>query len=122
MTGWYSGSDDVVLATVATTRTKTDQDVIGCLQNTLPVRLRLAGADTASVCDLAADALFDALDHVELPVEDILRVSRAERSPGRETPDRDHLHPGVRPRPARARAWSGSSPRPPWRPASTRSR
>ncbi|WP_333736081.1 non-ribosomal peptide synthetase [Streptomyces sp. IBSBF 2806] len=84
VTGWYSGSDDVVLATVATTRTKTDQDVIGCLQNTLPVRLRLAGADTASVCDLAADALFDALDHVELPVEDILRVSRAERSPGRK--------------------------------------
>ncbi|MGV9884071.1 non-ribosomal peptide synthetase [Streptomyces sp. NPDC003006] len=84
LTGWYSGSDDVVLATVATTRTKADQDVIGCLQNTLPVRLRLAGADTASVCDRAADALFDALDHAELPVEDILRVSWAERSPGRK--------------------------------------
>ncbi|QEV21833.1 non-ribosomal peptide synthetase [Streptomyces alboniger] len=82
--GWYSGSDDVVLATVATTRTKADQDVIGCLQNTLPVRLRLAGADTSSVSDLAADALFDALDHAELPVEDILRVSRAERSPERK--------------------------------------
>ncbi|MFF7161806.1 amino acid adenylation domain-containing protein [Streptomyces sp. NPDC008086] len=80
--GWYGGSDDIVLATVATTRTKADQDVIGCLQNTLPVRLRLAGADTSSVCDLAADALFDALDHAELPVEDILRVSRAERTPG----------------------------------------
>ncbi|MGI5467556.1 condensation domain-containing protein [Streptomyces sp. CA-132043] len=84
VTAWYSGLDEVVLATVATTRSKDDQDVIGCFQNTLPIRLRLAGADTASVPDLAADALFDALDHGDLPVEDILRVCRVERSPGRK--------------------------------------
>ncbi|MEU9497405.1 amino acid adenylation domain-containing protein [Streptomyces sp. NPDC048196] len=81
--GWYGDTEDVVLATVATTRTAADAEVIGCLQNTLPVRLPLHGADTASVLDRTADALFDALDHCDLPIEDILTVSGATRRPGR---------------------------------------
>ncbi|MEE4418126.1 non-ribosomal peptide synthetase [Streptomyces bugieae] len=81
--GWYGDTEDVVLASVATTRTAADAEVIGCLQNTLPVRLPLHGADTASVLDRATDALFDALDHCDLPIEDILTVSGATRRPGR---------------------------------------
>ncbi|GAB7035675.1 amino acid adenylation domain-containing protein [Streptomyces sp. NPDC021749] len=81
--GWYGDAEDVVLATVATTRTAADAEVIGCLQNTLPVRLPLHGADTASVLDRTTDALFDALDHCDLPIEDILTVLRATRRPGR---------------------------------------
>ncbi|MGW9042757.1 non-ribosomal peptide synthetase [Streptomyces lydicus] len=81
--GWYSDSEDVVLATVATTRAAADEDVIGCLQNTLPVRLPLHGADTGTVLDRTVDALFDALDHCDLPLEDILTASGTPRRPGR---------------------------------------
>ncbi|MFD8542377.1 amino acid adenylation domain-containing protein [Streptomyces sp. NPDC059649] len=81
--GWYGDTEDIVLATVATTRTAADTEVIGCLQNTLPVRLPLHGADTASVLDRTTDALLDALDHCDLPIEDILTVSGATRRPGR---------------------------------------
>lgn len=82
--GWYGGTEDIVLATVAANRTPQDSEVIGCLQNTLPVRLELAGADTTSVLDRAVDALFDAVDHADLPIEDILRLVGAARSPGRK--------------------------------------
>ncbi|MER7285838.1 non-ribosomal peptide synthetase [Streptomyces lydicus] len=81
--GWYSDSEDVVLATVATTRAAADEDIIGCLQNTLPVRLPLHGADTGTVLDRTVDALFDALDHCDLPLEDILTASDTPRRPGR---------------------------------------
>ncbi|MGW7364395.1 non-ribosomal peptide synthetase [Streptomyces sp. NPDC054841] len=80
--GWYSESEDVVLATVTGSRTDIDRDSIGCHQNTLPVRLSLTGQNTAQFLEHAMDTLFEAVDHADLPVEDILRVTRAARRPG----------------------------------------
>ncbi|KPC61303.1 non-ribosomal peptide synthetase [Streptomyces chattanoogensis] len=80
--GWYLGRDDVVIATVTGGRTASDQNVIGCVQNTVPVRLDLAGADTAGLLDRTLDALYDAVEHADLPIEEILTVSGAARRPG----------------------------------------
>ncbi|MER5883644.1 amino acid adenylation domain-containing protein [Streptomyces sp. NPDC001941] len=83
VTGWYGSSRDVVLATVTGTRSGTGPAAIGCHQNTLPVRIALTGHDTASLLDHTMDALFDAVEHADLPIEEILRVTGAERRPGR---------------------------------------
>ncbi|MGV4927991.1 amino acid adenylation domain-containing protein (plasmid) [Streptomyces sp. BHT-5-2] len=84
VTCWYTSRDDLVIATVASGRSATDQDVIGCLQNTVPVRLRLDGADSDEVLDRTMDALFDAVDHAALPIEDILDTVGVRRCPGRK--------------------------------------
>lgn len=82
--GWYSDTDDVVLATVTGGRTGATQDDIGCFQNTLPIRLRLADRDTAQFLDHTLDQLFDAVDHADLPIEDILTAAQVARRPGRK--------------------------------------
>ncbi|MFF3412466.1 amino acid adenylation domain-containing protein [Streptomyces sp. NPDC002742] len=84
VTGWYLGRDDVVIATIASGRATADENVIGCLQNTVPVRLDLTGADTGTLLDRTLDALFDAVDHADLPIEEILTVANATRRPGRK--------------------------------------
>ncbi|MDQ0989120.1 amino acid adenylation domain-containing protein [Streptomyces sp. V3I7] len=82
--GWYTSRDDLVLATVASGRNTTDQDMIGCLQNTVPVRLKFDKADTEEVLDRTMDALFDAVEHASLPIEDILDTAGVRRRPGRK--------------------------------------
>ncbi|KOV92045.1 MULTISPECIES: non-ribosomal peptide synthetase [unclassified Streptomyces] len=84
VTAWYLDRDDVVLAVPVSGRGDGGDRRIDCLQNTVPVRVDLAGADTSTVVDRAVDALFDALDHAELPFEDILSGVRAVREPGRK--------------------------------------
>ncbi|KMS88014.1 hypothetical protein ACZ91_28265 [Streptomyces regensis] len=84
VTAWYLDRDDVVLAVPVSGRGDGGDRRIDCLQNTVPVRVDLAGADTSTVVDRAVDALFDALDHAELPFEEILSGVRAVREPGRK--------------------------------------
>ncbi|MEU3031648.1 non-ribosomal peptide synthetase [Streptomyces incarnatus] len=84
VTGWYLDRDDVVLAVPVSGRRDGGDRRIDCLQNTVPVRVGLAGADTSTVVDRTMDALFDALDHAELPFEEILSGVRAVREPGRK--------------------------------------
>ncbi|TWV49633.1 amino acid adenylation domain-containing protein [Streptomyces misionensis] len=84
VTAWYLDRDDVVLAVPVSGRGDGGDRRIDCLQNTVPVRMDLAGADTATVADRAVDALFDALDHAELPFEEILSAVRAVREHGRK--------------------------------------
>ncbi|MET8723655.1 non-ribosomal peptide synthetase [Streptomyces misionensis] len=84
VTAWYLDRDDVVLAVPVSGRGDGGDRRIDCLQNTVPVRVGLAGADTSTVVDRAVDALFDALDHAGLPFEEILSAVRAVREPGRK--------------------------------------
>ncbi|MFE5029607.1 amino acid adenylation domain-containing protein [Streptomyces sp. NPDC056656] len=84
VTGWYTSRDDLVIATVASGRGAADQEVIGCLQNTVPVRLRFDKADTEEVLDRTMDALFDAVEHAGLPIEDILDTAGVRRRPDRK--------------------------------------
>lgn len=84
VTGWYTSRDDLVLATVAGGRSAADQEVIGCLQNTVPVRLRFDNADTEQVLDRTMDALFDAVEHAGLPIDDILDTAGVRRRPDRK--------------------------------------
>ncbi|WP_406466493.1 amino acid adenylation domain-containing protein [Streptomyces hirsutus] len=82
-TSWYLDRDDLVLAVPVSGRTG-GEETIGCLQNTVPVRVGLAGADTSSAMERTADALLDALEHARLPFEDILDSVGAARRPGRK--------------------------------------
>ncbi|MBW8797137.1 MAG: amino acid adenylation domain-containing protein [Streptomyces sp.] len=84
VTAWYLDRDDVVLAVPVSGRKDGGDRRIDCLQNTVPVRVDLAGADTSTVVDRTVDALFDALDHAGLPFEEILSGLRAVREPGRK--------------------------------------
>ncbi|MGI5479408.1 non-ribosomal peptide synthetase [Streptomyces lavendofoliae] len=83
VTGWYARRDDVVLCTVAGGRTAESAEVIGCWQNTLPVRLDLADATTESLLERAVDAVYDAVEHSDLPLEDITALIGAARVEGR---------------------------------------
>ncbi len=83
--GWYGGTDDVVIATVSGAERDTQGvAVVGCLQNTIPIRVPLAGATTTDLLDRTLDALFDAVEHAELPLEDILAATGAPRHPARK--------------------------------------
>ncbi|MBX7550191.1 amino acid adenylation domain-containing protein [Streptomyces sp. NPDC004232] len=80
--GWYGSTDDVVIATVSGAhRDAQGVSVVGCLQNTVPVRVDLAGATTEDLLERTLDALSDAVDHAELPIEDILAATGAPRHP-----------------------------------------
>ncbi len=81
---WYLDRDDIVLAVPVSGRRSNGPQRIGCLQNTVPVRVGLAGADTSTLVDRTVDALFDALDHADLPFEEILVDKGAVREPGRK--------------------------------------
>ncbi|WP_030613941.1 non-ribosomal peptide synthetase [Streptomyces sclerotialus] len=81
---WYLDRDDVVVAVPVSGRGTGGDQRIGCLQNTVPVRLRLSGADTATAVDRTVDALLDALEMAELPFEDILDSVGAVRRPDRK--------------------------------------
>ncbi|GAB1339706.1 hypothetical protein ACE1SV_62960 [Streptomyces sp. E-15] len=84
VTAWYLDRDDVVLAVPVSGRKDGGDQRVDCLQNTVPVRLDLAGADTSTAVDRATDALLDALDHAELPFEEILAGAHAVREQGRK--------------------------------------
>ncbi|WP_030739130.1 non-ribosomal peptide synthetase [Streptomyces sp. NRRL S-31] len=84
VTAWYLDRDDVVLAVPVSGRKDGGDQRVDCLQNTVPVRLGLAGADTSTAVDRATDALLDALDHAELPFEEILAGAHAVREQGRK--------------------------------------
>ncbi|MER5796553.1 amino acid adenylation domain-containing protein [Streptomyces sp. NPDC001980] len=80
--GWYGSTDDVVIATVSGVhRDAQGVSVVGCLQNTVPVRVDLVGATTEDLLERTLDALCDAVDHAELPIEDILAATGAPRHP-----------------------------------------
>jgi amino acid adenylation domain-containing protein len=81
---WYLDRDDIVFAVPVSNRKHLGGQRIDCLQNTVPVRVGLAGADTTTAVDRATDALLDALDHAELPFEEILAAADAVREPGRK--------------------------------------
>jgi amino acid adenylation domain-containing protein len=81
---WYLDRDDIVLAVPVSGRKNSGPQRIGCLQNTVPVRVGPAGADTSTLVDRTVDALFDALDHADLPFEEILAGTDAVREPGRK--------------------------------------
>ncbi|RDG36804.1 non-ribosomal peptide synthetase, partial [Streptomyces corynorhini] len=83
--GWYGRTDDVVVATVSGAgRDTRGVSVVGCLQNTIPVRVALTGATTEDLLDRTLEALSDAVEHAELPLEDILAVTGARRHPDRK--------------------------------------
>ncbi len=78
--GWYGRTDDVVIATVSgASRDAQGLSVVGCLQNTVPVRVALDGATTENLLDRTLDALADAVEHAELPIEDIVAATGAGR-------------------------------------------
>ncbi|WP_406839794.1 amino acid adenylation domain-containing protein [Streptomyces sp. AHU1] len=83
--GWYGGTDDMVVATVSGAERDTQGiSAVGCLQNTIPIRVDLAGATTESLLDRTLEALLDAVEHAELPLEEILAVTGAPRHPDRK--------------------------------------
>ncbi|WP_327432556.1 non-ribosomal peptide synthetase [Streptomyces sp. NBC_01236] len=83
--GWYARTDDVVIATASGAgRDTSGASVINCLQNTIPVRVPLSGATTEQLLDRTLEALFDAVEHSELPLEEILAATGAERHPDRK--------------------------------------
>ncbi|MFC6091736.1 amino acid adenylation domain-containing protein [Saccharothrix lopnurensis] len=83
--GWYGRTDDIVVATVSGAERDTrGVSVVGCLQNTIPIRVDLTGATTEDLLDRTLEALFDAVEHADLPIEDILAVTGAPRHPDRK--------------------------------------
>ncbi|MEV7199198.1 non-ribosomal peptide synthetase [Streptomyces griseoluteus] len=83
--GWYGGTDDMVVATVSgAERDSRGISAVGCLQNTIPVRIGLAGATTETLLDRTLESLLDAVEHAELPLEEILAVTGAPRHPDRK--------------------------------------
>ncbi|WP_433113686.1 amino acid adenylation domain-containing protein [Micromonospora sp. CA-246542] len=81
--GWYRSDPDVVVAVVAGGRRSGEDRTIGCLQNTVPVRVRTA-ATTDAQLDNAIESLYDALEHAALPVEQIISLVPVAREPGRK--------------------------------------
>lgn len=77
-----SGAKDFCVGTPVSTRTAQQQDEVGCLINTVPIRLREPSAPGA-VKRLWA-AVIDGMNHLALPSEDIVRACRT--SPSRRMP------------------------------------
>ncbi|ADB35337.1 amino acid adenylation domain protein [Kribbella flavida DSM 17836] len=80
----FSGQRDFVLGTGVSGRGKHAGDAIGMFVDTLPLRVRIPA--TAAFADVTRDlglALMDAVDHRDLPFEDIVAALNPERSAGR---------------------------------------
>ncbi len=78
--GWTAARlgdrDEVVLAAVADRRTRRNDDTIGCIQNTIPVRLAPGLArTTGELAESALGSLLGSLEHADLPIEDILTAA-----------------------------------------------
>ncbi|MEU7576195.1 amino acid adenylation domain-containing protein [Streptomyces sp. NPDC041068] len=84
VTSWYLDRTDVVFAVPVSGRDAGGAQRVDCLQNTVPVRVDLAGADTEMVVERTVDALLDALDHRDMPFEDILDSAGVARRTGRK--------------------------------------
>ncbi len=80
-----TGQTDIVIGSVVATRDQPElSDVVGCLINTLPVRIDLS--DDPGIGDLLArvrDGLLDAFEHRLVPFEQVLEELRLPRTPGR---------------------------------------
>ncbi len=91
LAGWavvlsrLSGSADVLIGTSAAGRRRTEYaGLIGFFVNTLALRLDLSGARTvAELLDRARDTTVGALDHQDLPFEQVVELVNPPRSPDR---------------------------------------
>jgi amino acid adenylation domain-containing protein len=72
---WYNDSAEAVVSVVVDCRGRNDQDVIGCFQNVVPIRLRTEDRDSTSFLDHTLDALLDAIEHAQLPFEEIMDIA-----------------------------------------------
>ncbi|MGI5479416.1 condensation domain-containing protein [Streptomyces lavendofoliae] len=75
-----TGADDFCVGTPVATRTASQEDEVGCVLNTLPVRMGgLAGPDDEAVAAVWA-AVVDAVSHVDLPCDEIIAACRTTRT------------------------------------------
>ncbi|KPC60637.1 condensation domain-containing protein [Streptomyces chattanoogensis] len=73
-----TGADDFCVGTPVSVRSAGDEDEVGCVLNTVPVRLRgLAGPD---VIERVWAAVVDGLVNLDLPCDEIIRVCRPHRT------------------------------------------
>lgn len=73
-----TGADDFCVGTPVSTRSADEEDEVGCVLNTMPVRLRdLSGPD---VLERVWAAVVDGLVNLELPCDEIIRVCRPHRT------------------------------------------
>ncbi|TVT53851.1 amino acid adenylation domain-containing protein [Amycolatopsis rhizosphaerae] len=79
--GQTRARETVVLGTPVANRTRPElQDMIGCLVNTLALRLDLGCATFADLLDRARTVCLGAYDHAELPFERVVQEVQPERS------------------------------------------
>ncbi|GGL99299.1 non-ribosomal peptide synthetase [Micromonospora yangpuensis] len=91
--GRWAGQDDVVLGTPHAGRHRPElAGVVGCLVNTLPLRLRLDPADRfVDLLEQARDTLLDAHQHSAVPFDLLVERLRPERDSGGRPPIVGHL-------------------------------
>ncbi len=86
--GWtlsrLADQEEVVLGVVANRRTEQTDGVIGCLQNTVPVRLAAGdpSGTTGRLTDAGLEALLTALEYADLPIEAIIEAACEAGQPG----------------------------------------
>ncbi|WP_236243925.1 non-ribosomal peptide synthetase [Streptomyces sp. CC210A] len=80
--GAWSGQDDIRIATMLANRVEPGMDeVVGLVTNTVVLRMRLDDTDPVAVGRQAREVCVDALDHQELPFEEVLAAVQ-DRAPG----------------------------------------
>jgi phthiocerol/phenolphthiocerol synthesis type-I polyketide synthase E len=80
--GWYTDRDDLVLGIETDARGNDTAALIGCLRNTLLLRVDLATDDTSHLLRRVRDALAGVTEHADAPVEDILARTEVGLNPG----------------------------------------
>jgi amino acid adenylation domain-containing protein len=80
-----TGQEDLILGAVAAQRDRPElADLVGCLVNTLPVRIGVTGTDTlGELRSRARAALLDAQDRRDLPFDRLVEALRPPRDPSR---------------------------------------
>ncbi|MFI5925864.1 condensation domain-containing protein [Micromonospora sp. NPDC051543] len=79
----FCGDDDIVTGVPVQHRDAEElQDVVGVFVSSLPIRVQLAGDDEIPVVlDRVRDALYDALEHRNVPLQTIVSAAATERDP-----------------------------------------
>ncbi|MFI7020081.1 condensation domain-containing protein [Streptomyces sp. NPDC050164] len=78
----YTGRTDLVIGTGTDPRPARFADTVGAFANIVPLRLNPTGRTVVrELVDHACDAVFDALDHAEIPFEKVVEALKPARDP-----------------------------------------
>jgi amino acid adenylation domain-containing protein len=78
----YTGETDLIVGTAVTTRGTAQLEAIDCFVGSVPLRVQISGDESfEEVTRVVHTALLDAMEHCELPLQEIVRVVGAPHDP-----------------------------------------